>query len=625
MNVEIPYRAAGTFTGEAYVERKADRALAREIRGNQRFPYVVAPRQSGKSSLLVRTLEALPPKECRGALVDLSPLPLDDYEKFWRLFLVEIARSAKLPQDCIDPAEPEDTFRAWLALIPERLVIFVDEIDALIGASFRDLFFSKVRSLFNQRARDKELRRLQFVLAGAAHPARLIQDQMRSPFNVGVEIALDELSLEQVERLVLHLAGVAAEIAPGVGKTIHEATSGLPFLCQLTLERLWLLAEEKKSIDAGDVKTVLEEIVENAPRDIHFSNIYEIVANDPRLLQDLGRLLEGKPILLDRARELRLSGLTDGRGPFLNELYRRVFGKAGPLDLESLVPVMPMKEAIAEEKKVDLSLERKEAPRKPMPVPVPAPAPPVAEMDDSPVAEAEQEQAPITLAGPKLELEAVPESIVKPAATAAKTIVLEPPHQQTTKQAARFGPVLGALSFAAAAVLMLFVAERRGFFVPKERMTPTDLGLTAGPASATPMASRSGGAGFFGDDPTIGQGVGSAERVFPVATALPDEMALRCGAAMAVVSTDIDYICIDKAEVTVAAYQQCVRDGKCAACDGGPDEACVTFAQATAYCEMLGKRLATDSEFDLVAAQGFSAPRYPLVPKLGFRCAKAVP
>jgi hypothetical protein len=86
MNVEIPYRAAGTFTGEAYVERKADRALAREIRGNQRFPYVVAPRQSGKSSLLVRTLEALPAKECRGALVDLSPLPLDDYEKFWRLF-----------------------------------------------------------------------------------------------------------------------------------------------------------------------------------------------------------------------------------------------------------------------------------------------------------------------------------------------------------------------------------------------------------------------------------------------------------------------------------------------------------------------------------------------------------
>ena len=55
MGVEIPYRAAGTFTGEAYVERKADRALLREIHGNRRFPYIVAPRQSGKSSLLVRT------------------------------------------------------------------------------------------------------------------------------------------------------------------------------------------------------------------------------------------------------------------------------------------------------------------------------------------------------------------------------------------------------------------------------------------------------------------------------------------------------------------------------------------------------------------------------------------
>jgi serine/threonine protein kinase len=48
---ENPYRAAGTFVGDSYVERRADEELRQEIEANQRYPYIVAARQSGKSTL----------------------------------------------------------------------------------------------------------------------------------------------------------------------------------------------------------------------------------------------------------------------------------------------------------------------------------------------------------------------------------------------------------------------------------------------------------------------------------------------------------------------------------------------------------------------------------------------
>lgn len=681
MTPEIPYRAAGTFTGEAYVERKADRALAREIRGNQRFPYIVAPRQSGKSSLLVRTLDALDPKEYRGVLVDLSPLPQGDYEDFWRRFLLEVARSGKLSTALVDPKEPEDTFRGWLAEIPGRLVVFVDEIDALIGAPFRDLFFSKVRSLFNQRARDKELRRLQFVLAGAAHPSRLIQDQMRSPFNVGVEIALEELSVDQVRALAAHLESAGKAIDGDVGAAIHAATSGLPFLCQLVLERLWLLAEEKTGIGVEDVEAVVSEIVDAAPRDIHFSNIYEIVANDPRLLEDLGRLLQGKPILQDRARELRLSGLTDGRGPFLNVMYRRVFGRGGSLDLESLVPGLPP----AEEKPVLFGLEAlaKAVPApmaappvrtvmipapsaKPAAIPVkpsamaamPAPpmAAPPAEMfvmseapgaaevskvesahaateeeaaqDDAPVSEQRskleiaEKEAERASAEPKVEkkIEVAPEKPQPATAQAGKGVVVPlppPPPGELGKQGSRFGPVATILSFAAAAVISIYVAQQGGLFAQG------DIGSPLPPASARQVdpVGATGGERTTGnpEDFTAASGVG-ATQVLPPATGLrintpPYGKTLQgiCPERMSAT----DEACFDRTVVKVDDYETCVAAGACEAPEPGPlcnaqgagladfPMNCVSYAQADAYCRFMGKRLPTDGEWQAAALAGF--------------------
>jgi formylglycine-generating enzyme required for sulfatase activity len=82
--------------------------------------------------------------------------------------------------------------------------------------------------------------------------------------------------------------------------------------------------------------------------------------------------------------------------------------------------------------------------------------------------------------------------------------------------------------------------------------------------------------------------------------------------------------CIDRTEVTVAAYKRCVDAGKCAApYSGDPDDLswvdeacnqllperlghpvnCVDWKQAQAYCRWAGKRLPTQEEWELAAGR----------------------
>ena len=65
---------------------------------------------------------------------------------------------------------------------PGRVVIFVDEIDAVRSLRFSaDEFFAGIRECYNRRSEDPEFQRLTFCLLGVATPSDLIQDaRMRS-------------------------------------------------------------------------------------------------------------------------------------------------------------------------------------------------------------------------------------------------------------------------------------------------------------------------------------------------------------------------------------------------------------------------------------------------------------
>ena len=84
-------------------------------------------------------------------------------------------------------------------------------------------------------------------------------------------------------------------------------------------------------------------------------------------------------------------------------------------------------------------------------------------------------------------------------------------------------------------------------------------------------------------------------------------------------------VCLDLTEVTVAAYQQCVDSGNCtrsmssviAGCNWGEADRqshpvnCVTYAQASAYCTSVGKRLPGHSEWQWAARGREEGREYP--------------
>lgn len=335
MTVENPYRAAGAFAGKAYIRRGADAELVEQIRDNQYYPYFAAPRQSGKSSLIARTMSSLPAPEFRCALVDLSPFVVRSYDDFWRQFLHEVARSANFDPAPIGKGDPREVFKAWLAAFPGRLVIFVDEIDVLLHVECREQIFSKIRTFFNLRAHEEALQRLTFVLAGAAHSSRFISDPRWSPFNVAIEIALEDLSLAQVSQLASYLATAGAFAGPDLVSRVFELTAGSVFLCQLVFEALWnRAARGAKKLDASDVDAVVATIVAESSRNIHFYNIFRLVTQDARLAMLFRRLVDGEELGEEDRKELQLTGLCRGMDPFRNEVYARVFGAGGPLDLK---------------------------------------------------------------------------------------------------------------------------------------------------------------------------------------------------------------------------------------------------------------------------------------------------
>ena len=337
MSLENPYRAAGAFSGKAYIRREADAQLIEQIEDNQYYPYFAAPRQSGKSSLLLRTMAALDPKKYRCALVDLSPFVVASYDDFWRQFLHEVARSANFDPSPIGREDPRDVLLLWLRGCRQRLIVFMDEIDVLLNVDFREQIFSKFRTFFNLRARldTADLQRLQFVLAGAAHSSRFIKDPRWSPFNVAIEIELEDLSAAQVSQLAAYLATAGAFAGPELTSRVFDLSGGSVFLCQLIFEQLWnQAARGKGKLGAADVDAVVTSIVAESPRNIHFYNIFRLVTADARLTMLFRRLTEGQELGLEEAKELRLTGICRGANPFRNEIYARVFGPGGPLDLK---------------------------------------------------------------------------------------------------------------------------------------------------------------------------------------------------------------------------------------------------------------------------------------------------
>ncbi|BAZ20598.1 hypothetical protein NIES4073_14740 [Kalymmatonema gypsitolerans NIES-4073] len=196
-----------------YVERNADAIALRTIVQLGVTIPIKGPRQVGKSSLLMRIIQAARNAGKRVAYLDFQQLNnsvLNDEEGFFRHFCSWISDVLELED------KVEESFRLNLTTIQRcdrylqrhilkglgsPLVLAMDEVDRVFDTNFRNDFFGMLRSWHNSRAIYPSLDELDLVLVTSTEPYQLIDDLNQSPFNVGQIIELEDFTPEQVAEL----------------------------------------------------------------------------------------------------------------------------------------------------------------------------------------------------------------------------------------------------------------------------------------------------------------------------------------------------------------------------------------------------------------------------------------
>jgi len=198
-----------------YVVRNSDSAALDAIRRQGVTITIKGPRQMGKSSLLIRTMEAAVRAGKRAVFLDYQLIEreaLTNADLFCRRFCDwvtdELEMKNRVDEFWNSPLGNSQCCtryfsRYLLKELQQPLVLAMDEVENLFDTSFRSDFFSMLRSWHNSRANIATpiWKQLDLVLVTSTEPYQLIENLNQSPFNVGEVINLEDFTPAQVADL----------------------------------------------------------------------------------------------------------------------------------------------------------------------------------------------------------------------------------------------------------------------------------------------------------------------------------------------------------------------------------------------------------------------------------------
>ncbi len=345
----IEYKVGGhlSLNDPSYVVRQADHDLYESLKAGE-FCSVLSSRQVGKSSLRVRTMHRLQTEGVVGVAIDLTKIGSQEItpDQWYAGLMRRLVNSLRLPIDLrtwlqerefLPPVQRFNELieKVLLKTVTSPIVIFIDEIDSILSFNFpMDDFFASIQSC-------QEYDRLTFALLGVAHPADLIQNKQRTPFNIGRAIELNGFQLSEVAPLAKGLAPKVSN-PQAVLEAVLAWTEGQPFLTQKICH---LIATSEEQIVAGQERASVKKLVRSRLID-HWESM-----DDPPHLKTIRdrmlRLGQRSRSLLDMYQKvlvnstveasnnsnemaLRLSGVVVKRGGKLhiaNRIYAAVFNQ----------------------------------------------------------------------------------------------------------------------------------------------------------------------------------------------------------------------------------------------------------------------------------------------------------
>ncbi len=334
-----------------YVRRKADDLLYDTLVSG-RYAHVLAPDRTGKSSLVAATTARLENNGCKVAVLDLAQIGLRDgggdagrwyYNVAYRL-LRQLRIRYDLQSWWHDKSILSNRQRLLefyseilLQFVPERIVVFLDEIQCIEELPFADQLLASVRAAHNARTTDPDFSRLSFVLLGECDPINLIEEAELSPFNVTQQVVLNDFTREELNLFATEL-NLGEQDATVAIDRIYYWTHGQPYLSQ-KLARALARDGAQGDVTGQIDRVAMQQLAGRAAlhSEPHMSHIHRAIVNDEKrkeaLLNLYGKIRKGVNVAADLGspfqRRLMAIGLLeidhDGNLCVRNRLYERVF------------------------------------------------------------------------------------------------------------------------------------------------------------------------------------------------------------------------------------------------------------------------------------------------------------
>jgi ABC-type branched-subunit amino acid transport system substrate-binding protein len=372
-----------------YIRRNADRNLVKSLKEGK-FCYVLNPRQTGKSSLMIQIKHDLEAERTKYyCSIIYIPTLIDEQEtteenlytpeeQFYESLIDQLA------QDFIEPIHknivPE--FSEWLEqwrndhinfspverlteflenqlLVKNRdkIVIFFDEIDSIFRLNFdKNKFWNFIQSCYDKCQNIPRYQRLTFAIFGVTTLDELIQDQDSKLLKIGQAIELDNFDnsiTNQFQEGLKNKFNNNMSLVRTAINAILSWTNGQPFLtnqiCQMLQDINELFPNSK-----SEIETFIEELVKSKIIDMDNWQVLENKKDEtnnlkaiynqfltrgrrnPRLLKCYQEILKAKQNGIDtndsaEQRELLVSGLVlkteGGKLKVYNQIYELVFNQ----------------------------------------------------------------------------------------------------------------------------------------------------------------------------------------------------------------------------------------------------------------------------------------------------------
>jgi hypothetical protein len=316
-----------------YIRREADERIDLAAGSRGETIVIKAPRQMGKSSLLVRYLEACRAAGKHFAFVDFQSFgehDLADYGSLLSRLATALLRGFKLPAEKLPPLSDQLALTHFiedsiLTQVPETTTFAFDEVDRILGRPYQRDFFAMLRMWHNNRAQPLSVwESIDLALVIATEPYLLIDVADQSPFNVSVPIPLQGFSREALDHLNVAYGDA---LNPCELDTLFDLLAGQPYLTRLAL--YYIVGSPAMSFSDLMAHATTSE----GPFGDHLKALLLKLEYHPGLLDALQRAIRNGT-LPDEETYYRLRGAglvtrDDSRIGPANMLYARFFSEVG--------------------------------------------------------------------------------------------------------------------------------------------------------------------------------------------------------------------------------------------------------------------------------------------------------